>query len=313
MDTCIGSDNLRRRNPETSPLMAESDKVSGETDVDPVQQCLNAAQTSAQSLYARCCRYVRSCYTEMIYSLYRRGYDITAYILCEPLETLIRRGIPYLQGSNMPFQKYNMNPDVFSIDNKHNRPMILVHGDANNQGSWTHLGDALNKKRLAPVFTVNLTGFGFVRSDQLLEKIQEIVRRMNPACSTCTIDLVGHSRGVSNIIDVIKRLPQNVRVNDCFFLGCPSLSIEREFHIARSRARVEGNVFEFHGRYDLLEMHTKQISRLAKDENRSDSTERNNVCLWVDSGHVGLLTNKQVIQTIIVRRSQASREGFIAG
>lgn len=96
------------------------------------------------------------------------------------------------------FNFYNMNPTTLTNEELSKCPLLLLHGNFNNQSSWLDLASELQTKKIGPIFTVDLPNGELTATDYkiIYNKIREIKALYRKHHVTnVKINLAGFSRG----------------------------------------------------------------------------------------------------------------------
>jgi hypothetical protein len=119
---------------------------------------------------------------------------VTATFLTEPLSAL-RSGIMLPYGWKRHFNYYGLNPKSLTKEQLAQDPVLLIHGNFDNQRAWLRLAQKLQDEGI-PAFTVNLPSGKITRRDKdLLEKKWAEIRNLYRDRDDLLINVVGHSRG----------------------------------------------------------------------------------------------------------------------
>lgn len=246
-----------------------------------------------KSIFTRAYVAIKKCVAYLAFKI----HWALGYTLSEPVEAL-KLIIPLIKGRKENFTSYELNSRAIR---RHEVPLIMAHGDASNQGVWTHLGKALKENNDGPGFTVNMPKDRAKRADALLERIKDVAKAANPnpEQGSVTVDLAGQSWGVRTVLEVIPKLPDNIKVRNCFLMSHSRLPIQ--YDLKEGIEKCQGQIVTFHGGCDPYEMQDKEDYSHIEDECVCPS-------VVIDtSGHFGLLTHKKVMNKIVeVRRQQGS-------
>ncbi len=121
---------------------------------------------------------------------------VSATFLTEPLNAFKGAFMtPY--GWKRHFDYFDLNPKSLTESQLEKNPVLLIHGNYDNQRAWLQLAEKLQKEGI-PAFTLNLPPGKVSRWDKsLLEKKWEEIRSLyhQYGRNNLAINVVGHSRG----------------------------------------------------------------------------------------------------------------------
>src|SRR3990167_606048 len=218
--------------------------------MNQVSACASSVFTPIEEGLSPCC--------DRIYEIYLSALQILKNLLsaclpwaatraiislfAEPWQC-IKTTILYPFGCSESIQYYNLNPET---PNPSKRPILLIHGSAQNQSMWIPFARYVNNQEaeLGSLYTINLPD-GLVTDEDFalvfakIDKIRE--KTVHP------VDIVGFSRGGY----VAQNLPERDSIGKRVVLGD---SITKPFE----------SLYEIRGKYDALVNYN--IPRTVKEE-----------------------------------------------
>ncbi len=121
---------------------------------------------------------------------------VSATFLTEPLNAFKGAFMtPY--GWKRHFDYFDLNPKELTSSQLRENPVLLIHGNYDNQRAWLQLAEKLQKEGI-PAFTLNLPPGKVSRWDKcLLERKWDEIRNLyhRYGRKDAAINIVGHSRG----------------------------------------------------------------------------------------------------------------------
>jgi len=155
--------------------------------------CPRLPQMEFKAMYTRVMDAYCRAILQLSHFLWRHGWHWTggalSKLLIEPWE-LAKTLIRYPLGMRESCHLFGLNPTELSEAQKSHRPVLLIHGNHDNQSAWLSLARSFNDFAL---YTVNVPSGRISEEDKRIvgAKICEI-QAMHPDQK---IDIVGHSRG----------------------------------------------------------------------------------------------------------------------
>lgn len=131
----------------------------------------------------------------MKYDLYMVA-AVLPTLLAEPISA-VRAAFLRFFGLKRNFNWYGCNPKSLHPEQAHVNPVLLIHGDFDQQSSWIKFAKELQKAGI-PAFTINLPSRKFTSKDKdILEKKWTEIEKvyLEAGRGDVKIHVAGHSRG----------------------------------------------------------------------------------------------------------------------
>lgn len=219
---------------------------------DQDQRALGIYLTTIQSLVNFC---------------YRRSWittgEVVGAFLGEPWQT-VKSGFFYPFGWKENFNFYHLNPQRLTADQARQTPIILLHGNNDNQSAWISFAKKVNQVamgQLGPLYTVNLPSGNITQKDFRIinQKLSEIkAQYQSQGVNLNFVDIVGHSRGGELISDILQANLNNsyhfdLNIRKAVIMG----AVLRPDITETARRNLSGfgqRIYEINGRYDIIEV-----------------------------------------------------------